>query len=93
MVMMLAVLHHLLVREQVPMEHVAQLTRELARGWLLVEWVGPQDEKFRALSNGRDSLYGHLTEEYFVLCFSRHFVQTRRAVLENGRSLHLFRVR
>lgn len=92
MVMMLAVLHHVLVHDQIPMEQVARLTRELTRGWLLVEWVGPQDEKFRALSRGRDSLYGHLTEAAFLACFGRYFVPVRRAVLENGRSLHLFRV-
>jgi SAM-dependent methyltransferase len=92
MVMMLAVLHHLLVRDQIPMDHVARLTRELTRGWLLVEWVGSEDEKFRSLSGGRDGLYGHLTEAVFLASFRGYFVPVRRTVLENGRSLHLFRV-
>jgi len=90
MVMMLAVLHHLLARDQIPMEEVAKLARELTHGWLLVEWVGPQDNKFQELSNGRDSLFKDLTEERFLACFSRYFVPVRRSVLENGRALHLF---
>lgn len=93
LVMMLAVLHHLLVQAQIPMDHVASLTRELTRDWLLIEWVGPEDEKFRALSNGRDSLFGHLTEERFIASFSRYFEPVRRAALANGRSLHLFRIK
>ena len=93
MVMMLAVLHHLLAQAQIPLEHVASLTRDLTSRWLLIEWVGPEDEKFRALSNGRDSLFGHLNEEGFIACFSRYFVPVRRAALLNGRSLHLFQVR
>ena len=92
MVMMLAVLHHVLVHDQIPLEHVAKLVRELTRGWLLVEWVGPEDEKFRALSRGRDWLYGQLTEAAFLATFGRYFVPVRRAVLENGRSLHLLKV-
>ena len=93
MVMMLAVLHHLLVQAQIPIEHVASLTRELTRGWLLIEWVGPEDEKFRTLSNGRDSLFSHLTEDWFIACFSRYFVPVRRTALANGRALHLFRIK
>lgn len=92
MVMMLAVLHHVLVHDQIPLELVAKLTRELTRSWLLVEWVGPEDGKFRSLSRGRDSLYRELTEAAFLAAFGRYFVPVRRAVLENGRSLHLLRV-
>ena len=75
------------------MEHVASLARELTRGWLLIEWVGPQDEKFRTLSNGRDSLFGHLNEDLFLACFSRCFEPVRRIALANGRTLHLLRAK
>jgi SAM-dependent methyltransferase len=92
MVMMLAVLHHVLVHDQIPLELVAKLTRELTRSWLLVEWVGPEDGKFRSLSRGRDLLYRELTEAAFLATFGRYFVPVRRVVLENGRSLHLLRV-
>jgi SAM-dependent methyltransferase len=93
MVMMLAVLHHLLIQAQIPMEHVASVTRELTRRWLLIEWVGSEDEKFRSLSSGRDSLFGGLSEERFIASFSRHFEPVRRTVLANGRTLHLFQVK
>jgi SAM-dependent methyltransferase len=89
LVIMLAVLHHLLVRDQIPMEYIAKLTREMTQRWLLVEWVGAKDAKFQEMSNGRDSLYGNLNEHQFSSCFSGYFLPVRRTVLNNGRVLHL----
>lgn len=93
MVVMLAVLHHLLAHDQIPMGHVAETVRSLTSDWLLIEWVAPEDEKFRRLSNGRDALYQGLTEEAFLAAFGRYFSPVRRAALDNGRSLHLFRAK
>jgi SAM-dependent methyltransferase len=92
-VMMLAILHHLLVRDQIPMEHIANLIREITRRWLLVEWVGPNDRKFQQLSNGRNALYDGLNEQQFTACFSSYFLPVRRTVLSNERVLYLMEVK
>ncbi len=93
LVMMLAVLHHLLASDQIPIESVASLAREVTRRWLLIEWVSPADPKFRELSRGRDELYSHLDEDRFLSAFSRYFEAARRVPLANGRILHLLKAR
>jgi SAM-dependent methyltransferase len=93
MVMMLAVIHHLLVSDQIPMELVAKQARELSTAWLIVEWVPPTDPKFQELIRGRDALYSHLCEETFLTAFGRYFEPERRVALGNGRVLHLLRAR
>lgn len=93
LVMMLAVLHHLLVADQIPLECTAELVRGLCCRWLLVEWVPPSDPKFQELSCGRDRLYAHLNEGKFLAAFSRHFRPVRRLEVGNGRVLHLLETR
>jgi len=93
MVMMLAVIHHLLVSDQIPMELVAKQAQELSREWLIIEWVPPADPKFRELIRGRDALYSHFDEEAFLAAFGRYFEPARRMALGNGRVLHLLRAR
>ena len=63
MVLMLAVIHHLILREQVPLAHIADLCASLTRRWLVLEWVPPSDPMFQEWLRGRDDLYGHLTED------------------------------
>ena len=42
MVLMLAVIHHLILREQLPLAHIAELCALLPRRrWLVLEWVPP----------------------------------------------------
>lgn len=92
MVMMLAVLHHLLASDQIPIELVAEQARDLTGGYLLIEWVPPSDPKFQELSRGRDSLYSDLSEDRFLAAFGRYFEPVRHLALKNGRVMHLLRI-
>jgi hypothetical protein len=89
-VCMLAVLHHVLASDQIPLNKVASLVRELTSRWLLIEWVSPSDPLFRRLSCGREALYANLNENAFLSAFSAYFRLNRRLELQNGRILHLF---
>ncbi len=91
MVLMLAVIHHLILREQIPLTHIAELCALLTRSWLLLEWVPPSDPMFQEWLRGRDDLYGHLTEEDLEQAFSPFFTISDRSELSNGRVLFLFR--
>ena len=42
LVLMLAVIHHLILREQVPLAHIGDLCASLTRRWLVLEWVPPR---------------------------------------------------
>jgi len=90
MVFMLAVIHHLILREQLPLTHIAGLCASLTRRWLLLEWVPPSDPMFQEWLRGRDDLYGHLTEEDLTRAFAQSFAVADRAELGNGRILLLF---
>jgi SAM-dependent methyltransferase len=89
-VMMLAVLHHLLLRSQIPLDHVAALASRLTTRHLILEWVPPSDPKFRELLRGRDSIYAHITEKSFREAFAEYFIIVDELILSNGRlMLHL----
>lgn len=89
-VMMLAVLHHLLLRNQIPMDSIAALCNNLTTQHLIVEWVPPTDPKFQELLRGRSAIYTHITEAAFRDAFAAYFTTVDELVLANGRTmLHL----
>jgi 2-polyprenyl-3-methyl-5-hydroxy-6-metoxy-1,4-benzoquinol methylase len=89
-VMMLGILHHLLLADQIPIADVAGLLASLTRRSSIVEWVPKTDVRYIDLCRGRDELYGHLDEELFVQQFTRYFTIGAREELANGRVLFLF---
>jgi SAM-dependent methyltransferase len=89
-VMMLAVIHHLLLRSQIPLDRIATLCSNLTTKNLILEWVPPTDSKFKELLRGRHALYTHITEATFREAFDRHFTVFHEELLANGRiMLHL----
>lgn len=91
--LMLGLLHHLLVTDQIPLGEIATLVFELAPRWLIVEWIPPTDPKFVEICRGRDALYEDLTEESFHEKFALYFRTVEREVLSNGRVLLLMEAR
>ena len=72
-VLMLAVIHHLLVTERIPLREILRLAAELTTAWLVVEFVAPQDPMFRQLTRGRDHLHAGLDEAVFERACAEHF--------------------
>ncbi len=90
MVLMLAVIHHLILREQLPLAHIADLCASLTRHWLVLEWVPPSDPMYQEWLRGRDDLFGHLAESDLLQAFAPFFQVTSRKMLGNERALFLF---
>ena len=90
---MLGFIHHLLLAEQIPLDEIAGLLRELTTQWALVEWIPQTDPRFKDLLRGREALYGHLDEAAFLNAVARNFALERREPLPNGRVLFLLRTR
>jgi SAM-dependent methyltransferase len=86
-VMMLAVLHHLLLSSQIPMEHIAALCSKITTRNLILEWVPPTDPKFIEVLRGREAIYKHITEEALRSVFANHFDIVKETPLSNGRIL------
>lgn len=81
--LMLAVIHHMLVSERIPLPEIMRLAAEITSDLLIVEYVAPQDPMFRRISRGRDHLHEFLTREYFEGAARRHFEIIRRERLGN----------
>lgn len=91
-VMMLAVLHHVLVSERIPLDEIMQLARDLTTNVLIIEYIPPEDPMFRSIARGNDHLYGFLTREQFERVSSKYFVIERAERLEPSlRWLYLMR--
>lgn len=88
-VMMLGLIHHLLVTDQIPLGEVAALLRDLTTRWAVVEWVPAGDPRFAELVRGRDELYGHLNEDLFLAAVAPYFTVVEQERLKNGRVLFL----
>jgi len=92
-VMMLGLIHHLLVADQIPLGQIAWLLRELTTQYAIVEWVPRADPRFADLVRGRDALYSHLDEAAFLNAIDVHFTLVTREQLSNGRTLFLLKAR
>lgn len=89
LVLMLAVIHHLILMEQIPLPAIMALCRRLARRYLVVEWVPVTDPMFQSLMRGRGDLYGGLTESDLLAACEGQFTVKHRLVLGNNRVLFL----
>lgn len=88
-VLMLGVLHHLLVAEQIPLTQILAQVAEITTRWAIIEWVPREDAQFTGLSRGREDLYSHLTESYFAQVVGESFAARAQQSLPNGRTLWL----
>ncbi len=86
-VMMLAVLHHLLLGSQIPLDHIATLCKHLTTNYLIMEWVPPTDKKYIEIARGRGAIYSHINEVAFRKAFAAYFIVIDELALANGRIL------
>jgi SAM-dependent methyltransferase len=92
-IMMLGVIHHMLLIDQIPLPAIFDLVRRLTTRWAIIEWVPAADSQFLQLCRGRQDIYGHLDENAFLGAADQHFVRRLVENLPNGRSLWLFETR
>jgi hypothetical protein len=92
-VFMLALVHHLLVTERIPLHKILELARRLTRKWLIVEYVGPADSMFQRLTRGREHLHANFNQEAFEQAALRWFRIVRsEAVPGADRRLYLMEI-
>jgi SAM-dependent methyltransferase len=89
LVLMLAVVHHLLVTERIPLGAIIDVVAELTRDRVLVEYVGPSDPCFRRIARGRDALHASLSTEAFEAAWKRRF-RIERAEQMQGSDRRLY---
>lgn len=93
-VLMLAVLHHLLVTERIPLHEILALAADVTRDYLLVEYVAPEDPMFIRIARGREHLHAGLNLPVFEEACRVHFDIIRSVrVGESQRWLYWLRKR
>ncbi|MBI2679302.1 MAG: class I SAM-dependent methyltransferase [Candidatus Koribacter versatilis] len=90
LVLMLAVIHHMLVSERVPLEDILELAADLTCDAAVIEYVDPSDGMFRRLTRGRDALHAGLTRASFEQAAARRF-QIVRSLEQGTRTLYFLR--
>ena len=92
LVMMLAVLHHILVQDRIPLRDVLKLASDLTTDALIIEFVPPSDPLFRRIARGRDHLHVGLTEEVFETAARECFtVELKEKLPETDRVIYLLK--
>ena len=92
LVMMLAVLHHILVQDRIPLRDVMKLAADLTTDALIIEFVPPSDPLFRRIARGRDHLHTGLTEDTFENAAREFFgVELKEPLPETDRTLYLLK--
>lgn len=72
-VLFLAVTHHLIVTDRLPLVQIFDALANITTRWLIIEYVGPEDAMFRALARGRDALYEWFNRSAFDETARRSF--------------------
>jgi SAM-dependent methyltransferase len=94
LVLMLAVIHHMLVTERVPLTDILDLAAELTTDLAVIEFIEPSDSMFQRLVRGREDLHKDLSPTVFEAAFRKHFDQVRVQHVEGStRWLYLLRKR
>jgi 2-polyprenyl-3-methyl-5-hydroxy-6-metoxy-1,4-benzoquinol methylase len=83
LVMALAVLHHLLVTERVPLPAIIKLLADTRAEYLAIEWVSTEDPRFIQIAATNRELYGELSEAVFQRCLEQHYCHVERVALES----------
>ena len=92
--LMLAVLHHMLVTERVPLPEIVDVVADLTTAALVIEFIGPEDSMFRRIARGRDALHSGLTAGVFEEAVNKRFDIVRTQHLPNThRWLYLLKKR
>jgi len=92
-VLALALVHHLAVSNNVPLERIAGFMSGLCRS-LIIEFVPRDDSQLQRMLATRDDVFSGYTQQGFEQAFGRHFIIDEcAAIRESHRTLYLMRAR
>lgn len=89
MVLLLSVLHHLCIGQQVPLERAAAFCRATGARTVAAEWIAPEDAKVRSLLAGRTWTHPY-DRAAFLRAFADGFTLRSEEPLSPTRSLCVF---
>jgi ribosomal protein L11 methylase PrmA len=82
-VLALALVHHLAIGNNVPLDRVADFLARLT-DHLVIEWVPKEDSQVQRLLASREDVFPGYTEDRFVQAFSRHYTVARHEPIHDS---------
>lgn len=90
MILMLALIHHLMVSERIPLDQVMEMAASLTTGHAIIEYVDPADPMFRTIARGREHLHADLNLDAFTRSAARLFhIERSEQVMPTRTLFHL----
>lgn len=91
--MALALVHHLAIGNNVPLEDIAYYFASLGN-WLIIEFVPKEDSQVQRLLQSREDVFDQYTQQEFERTFSSWFDLTQKAPIPGTvRTLYLFKTK
>ncbi len=91
--LVLALVHHLAISNNVPLSNIATLFSSIAR-WLIIEFVPKSDSQVVRLLATREDIFENYTKSGFEEAFSKHFsIEETTPVPDSDRTLYLMKSR
>ncbi|MEM3366609.1 MAG: class I SAM-dependent methyltransferase [Candidatus Methanomethyliaceae archaeon] len=91
LVMALALIHHLAISNNLPLERIAESMAEWGK-WLIIEFVPKSDEQVQKLLRNRVDIFTSYTRDGFETAFGKYFeIIERQPLQDSQRWLYLMR--
>jgi hypothetical protein len=88
-VLMLALIHHLAISNNVPINKIAQFCNKICK-WIIIEFVPKSDSQVQRLLVTRQDVFENYSRELFEQQFSRFFViKTSAEIKDSARTVYL----
>lgn len=89
-VLALALIHHLAIGKNIPLQMIAGYFAELAPQ-LIIEFVPKEDEKVQLLLQNKKDIYPNYTREGFENAFQERFTISEKVQMANSRIIYLMK--
>ncbi len=89
MVFALAIIHHLAISNNVPLQYLADLFYDLGY-WLIIEFIPKSDSQVQKLLYSRLDIFSHYTQNEFEEAFKKRFtIHEKKSIYDSERCLYL----
>jgi hypothetical protein len=89
LVLALALVHHLAISNNVPLENLAHFFRGISR-WLAIEFIPKEDTQVQRLLQFREDIFGSYTVERFEETFAAYFrIHIKERIHQSQRVMYL----
>jgi hypothetical protein len=91
MVLALALIHHLVISNNLPFERIAEFFAKLCN-WMIIEFVPKSDSQVQRLLASREDIFDYYNQEKFESVFTGYFsIENCEQITDSERTLYLMR--